>query len=168
MKTRNAESRIVPAGPAELAAIRLLADATWRAHYTGIISSEQIEYMLQRMYDLEVMRQELCSGICYDQLFCDDDLVAFASYGPVLKELKLHKLYVHPERQRQGFGTMLLRHVEEHAKRQGLHRLILAVNKGNQKAVAAYEKNGFAIRESVVVDIGGGFVMDDYVMHKAL
>jgi len=34
--------------------------------------------------------------------------------------------------------------------------------------VRAYEKHGFAIRESVVVDIGGGFVMDDFVMARSL
>ena len=46
--------------------------------------------------------------------------------------------------------------------------LILNVNKNNVQAIRAYEKNGFAIREAVVVDIGGGFVMDDYVMAKPL
>jgi RimJ/RimL family protein N-acetyltransferase len=47
-------------------------------------------------------------------------------------------------------------------------RLILSVNKRNTKAITAYKRNGFAIVESVVTDIGGGFVMDDYVMDKEL
>jgi RimJ/RimL family protein N-acetyltransferase len=47
-------------------------------------------------------------------------------------------------------------------------RLILSVNKRNTKAITAYKRNGFAIVESVVTDIGGGFVMDDYVMAKEL
>jgi len=32
------------------------------------------------------------------------------------------------------------------------------------QAIRAYERYGLAIREAVVVDIGNGFVMDDYVM----
>jgi len=44
--------------------------------------------------------------------------------------------------------------------------VVLAVNKKNAKAIAAYRKHGFAIRESAVTDIGSGFVMDDYVMAK--
>ena len=46
--------------------------------------------------------------------------------------------------------------------------LILNVNKHNAPSIAFYERCGYAVRESVVVDIGGGFVMDDHVMAKAL
>jgi len=46
--------------------------------------------------------------------------------------------------------------------------LILAVNKGNSNAIAAYRKQGFSIRDSVSVDIGGGFVMDDFIMARSL
>ena len=44
--------------------------------------------------------------------------------------------------------------------------LVLAVNKANAQAISAYTKYGFHIRESVVQDIGGGYVMDDYFMLK--
>ena len=46
--------------------------------------------------------------------------------------------------------------------------LILAVNKGNQHAIAAYRKQGFAVRESVSVDIADGFVMHDFIMARSL
>ena len=39
---------------------------------------------------------------------------------------------------------------------------------GNAKAIAAYRACGLAVRNAQVVDIGGGFFMDDYVMAKAL
>jgi len=42
------------------------------------------------------------------------------------------------------------------------------VNKRNVRAIKAYQRNGFEIADSVVTDIGGGFVMDDYVMAKDL
>ena len=146
-----------------------LARVVWRAHYPGIISSEQIEYMLGRMYDHAVMRDEMKTGIAYDCLWAKAALIAFASYGPINQsEMKLYKLYVHPERQRHGCGTQLLHHVEDIARGRGFKALCLTVNKANEKAIAAYQKNGFTVRESVVVDIGGGFVMNDYVMAKAL
>ena len=46
--------------------------------------------------------------------------------------------------------------------------MILAVNKQNSRAIAAYLKNGFAVREAVRVEIGNGFVMDDFIMAKSL
>ena len=42
------------------------------------------------------------------------------------------------------------------------------MNKHNAAAIAAYRNCGFVTREEVVVDIGNGFVMDDYVMAKPL
>ena len=83
-------------------------------------------------------------------------------------ELKLEKLYVHQDAQRRGVGSRLIARVEAEAIAQGLPTLILNVNKNNLQAIQAYQKSGFVIRESVVVDIGGGFVMDDYVMAKRL
>ncbi len=161
---------IARAGLRELPAIAALARKIWHTCYPGIITIEQIDYMLARMYDLGVMRQELAGGIRYEQLLVGGELHGFASYGPteVPREIKLHKLYVHPQSQRQGHGSRLLRHVEDEGRRLGAELLILAVNKGNQKAIAAYRKNGFVVRESKVTDIGGGFVMDDFIFEKRL
>lgn len=161
---------VEPAAPEHLAEISVLAGHIWRSHYPRIILHEQIDYMLARMYSLDRMHRELESGIAYDRLLVDGKLRGFASYGPgsAASELKLHKLYVHPDSQRQGFGALLLKRVEEIARSHDLKTLMLAVNKKNDQAIAAYHKNGFTIRESVVVDIGGGFIMDDYVMVKSL
>jgi ribosomal protein S18 acetylase RimI-like enzyme len=46
--------------------------------------------------------------------------------------------------------------------------MILTVNKRNTRAIAAYRRNGFTVLEAVVADIGGGFVMDDFLMSKHL
>jgi ribosomal protein S18 acetylase RimI-like enzyme len=45
---------------------------------------------------------------------------------------------------------------------------VLAVNKSNRSAISAYLKHGFRVGDAVVKDIGGGFVMDDYIMVKPL
>lgn len=160
--------RTIRAAAEHLPAIRGLAEVVWRSHYPGIISDAQITYMLGRMYDLDVLRHELENGMCYLCLFAGTELAAFSAHGPVGNEMKLHKLYVDPAHQRKGFGSLLLQQVEADSRARGFRTLILGVNKANHKAIAAYHKNGFNIRESVVVDIGQGFVMDDYVMAKAL
>ena len=82
--------------------------------------------------------------------------------------MKLHKLYLLPEMQGRGLGSRLLQHVEREVRAGAGRRLILSVNKRNAKAITAYKRNGFVIAESVVTDIGGGFVMDDYIMAKDL
>jgi GNAT superfamily N-acetyltransferase len=164
-------NRIVRAAEADLPVIATLAGVIWRACYPGIITHAQIDYMLARMYAHDAMRDEIrFQGIHYDCLFVDDKMAGFASYGPSSEPgvTKLHKLYLLPELQGRGLGSRLLQHCEQEVRAAGAHRLILSVNKRNAKAIAVYQRNGFVIAESVVTDIGGGFVMDDFIMAKEL
>ena len=61
-----------------------------------------------------------------------------------------------------------MRHVEQRARAHHCTRLYLQVNKNNRSAIDAYLRNGFAVSEAGRFDIGGGFIMDDYIMSKAL
>jgi len=160
---------IISATEADLPAISELAGVIWRACYPGIITHAQIDYMLARMYALDTMREEIHSqGIRYDLLLVDNKPAGFASYGPTSEPgvIKLHKLYLLPELHGRGLGSRLLRHVEREVRRLGARRVVLSVNKRNTQAIAAYKRNGYVIAESVVTNIGGGFVMDDYIMAK--
>jgi ribosomal protein S18 acetylase RimI-like enzyme len=58
----------------------------------------------------------------------------------------------------------MLSHVCQKAKEMNLQKIILNVNKRNEKGIKAYTRFGFEIIESKVIDFGGGFVMDDYIM----
>ncbi|MGD0350492.1 MAG: bifunctional aminotransferase class I/II-fold pyridoxal phosphate-dependent enzyme/GNAT family N-acetyltransferase [Verrucomicrobiota bacterium] len=169
--TQPDRQEIIRATEADLPAISQLAGVIWRACYPEIITHAQIDYMLARMYALDVLRDEIRSqGIHYDRLLVNDKLVGFASYGPTAQAgvVKLHKLYLLPELHGHGLGSRLLQHVERAVHTAGASRLILSVNKRNAKAIATYRQNGFVIAESVVTDIGNGFVMDDYIMAKNL
>ena len=168
---RSVRTEIVSATDADLPIIADLAGIIWRACYPGIITVAQIDYMMARMYALDVMRDEIRSDrIRYDLLLVDSKPSGFAAYGPTAERgvVKLHKLYLLLECHGRGLGSYLLRHVQSEIRATGARRLILSVNKRNAKAIAAYKRNGFVITNSVVTNIGDGFVMDDYVMAKDL
>jgi GNAT superfamily N-acetyltransferase len=164
-------AQILPATEEHLSALAELAGIIWRQHYPGIISHEQIDYMLGQMYSLDTLRTELREKqIRFVRLLVGERFVGFAAFGPQPEPgvMKLHKCYLLPELHGRGYGSLLLQDCEAEVRRLGATRLILAVNKHNTKAVAAYQRNGFVVAESVITDFGSGFVMDDYIMAKEL
>lgn len=165
----SSEARIDPVTEADVAALAALAREIWYAHYPAIIGVAQIEYMLDQRYNLETVHAELRQdNIWWDKLMVGAELAGFASYilPPDAGEMKLDKLYVHPRHQRRGYGGMMIARACDVARARGCNRLALAVNKSNRSAINAYLKHGFRVADAVVKDIGGGFVMDDYIMLK--
>jgi GNAT superfamily N-acetyltransferase len=162
---------IDPLEPRDIDELCGLARAVWLSHYPPIIGSGQTEYMLRQRYAPDAIRAELASGtIWWDVLREDGTMQAFASSfrAEEAGALKLDKLYVNPARQRHGLGARLLEHVCDRARTLGCDKVVLAVNKRNHTAIAAYRKFGFEIAQAIVKDIGGGFVMDDYIMQKGV
>jgi GNAT superfamily N-acetyltransferase len=163
--------RIDPCGFADLPAVQRLADVIWRQHYPGIITVAQIDYMLAMGYSTAALSSLLeapHAGIAIAR--SDGEPVGFAAWYPASEPAttKLDKLYVLPALHGRGIGRRLIEHVERAARGAGSRTIVLNVNKRNTKSIAAYERCGFVVREPVVVDIGAGFVMDDFVLAKAL
>lgn len=162
---------IKAASTEDIPTIIQMAQRIWRAHYPGIISDAQIDYMLSTLYAPERIAGEIAeSGVAYFLAEQDGSAVGFAAVGPTENAdiATLHKLYVVPELHRSGIGGALLKAAFANAAETGHDSLILAVNKHNSKAIAAYYKWGFRQRDSVTVDIGGGFVMDDYIFEISI
>ena len=164
-------ARILPLETGDVERLAALAREIWYAHYPQIITIAQIEYMLCQRYAHDLVREELRrEGLWWSKLMVGGEMAGFASYflTGAAGEMKIDKLYVHPRHQRRGYGGQFIEHIGRVARQHGCDRLTLAVNKGNRSAIGAYLKHGFSIAESVVKDIGGGFVMDDYIMKKPL
>lgn len=162
---------IAPVSANDVEAIAALARVVWQDAYPAIITQAQIDYMLAQRYAAPRLLEELATpGLWWDLATVDGVLAGFAATQLTAApgEMKLDKLYVDPARQRLGLGGALIAHVAARARREGCATLILAVNKQNARAIAAYRKHGFAVRESVRVDIGGGFVMDDFIMERSV
>jgi GNAT superfamily N-acetyltransferase len=157
---------IRPATPADIQTLRTLAGAIWREYYPSILSAGQIDYMLTQMYEPEVIRQEMASDVIWQLAIHADEPVGYLSFDhdKRAETITLRKLYLQPRLHGRGIGRQLIDHVKAAATTAGARTISLRVNRSNARAIRAYEQAGFSISGSLVSDIGGGFVMDDYVM----
>ena len=154
----------------ELERVQKLAHLTWPDTFKEILSPEQIEYMLNWMYNVETLSQQLDAGHVFYVLVNQGEDVGFIGVQPnypTVKETKLHKIYVLPSCQGKGVGLILMKKAEEIARTSSADYLVLNVNRYN-KATDFYKKIGFEITKEEDIDIGNGYLMEDYVMRKVL
>lgn len=158
------QAKIRKATEQDIFTIRQIAEQTWPEAYGGIITDEQISYMLELMYSDASLQEQMNKGHQFYLAEAGGKAVGFASVSDEGSGIfKLNKLYVLPAIQKTGAGKALLQQVMAHAKKNGAVQLILQVNKQNN-AKQFYEKNGLKVLEEKVLELDHGFVMDDYIM----
>jgi GNAT superfamily N-acetyltransferase len=155
----------------EIETVQALANDIWHRHYPGIISHEQIDYMLAQGYSREALSTYLDApdaGLALARR--ENQAVGFIGWRrPEASEtMKLDKLYVLPEHHGTGVGRALIDHVIGRARAAGCRSVRLNVNRGNVGALRVYERCGFAVRERGDFPIGNGFVMEDFIMVREL
>ena len=152
----------------EIPVIQQLSKEIWNKVYPQIISQEQIDYMLNMIYS-DTSLQKQMTEMEHQFILVHDDTkpIGFASYSiksidePTI--IRLNKLYLQPECHGKGLGKSMLNHIVTEANLLGGKTLELNVNKYNP-AVAFYKRQGFNIASETILDIGNGYVMDDYIM----
>lgn len=162
---------IYPASAADYTTIQRIAHATWPATFGDILSPVQIKYMLDWMYSLPALHEQVEKKGHRFLLAEEENVVlGFLSYElsyqgkPVTK---IHKIYILPATQGKGVGKSLLEKAAELATGAENTTLSLNVNRHN-KAVDFYKKVGFEIIRQENIDIGEGFLMEDYILEKQL
>ncbi len=154
----------------DIESIQNIAYQTWPHAYSSLISQEQIDYMLKKMYNRAELLSQLQQGYTFLVAEEDDIDLGFAVFSIIDSTnhiYKLHKLYVLPEVHGKGLGKLLINEVVNLVRKVGGGSLELNVNRENN-AVKFYKAAGFTVKETVDLDIGNDFLMNDYVMHKRL
>jgi GNAT superfamily N-acetyltransferase len=161
---------IVLASKSDLKIIHDLAHQIWPITYKEIISGDQIAYMLNWMYALDVLERNFKEG--------QDFYIAFEGNRPLgfmaleynyenESTVKLQKLYVLPTLHGKGIGRLLVNKAKEVSILKNYKQIVLNVNKQNP-ACQFYLKQGFKVDREEILRIGEGFVMDDYIMNVQL
>ncbi|MBK5722494.1 GNAT family N-acetyltransferase [Dysgonomonas sp. Marseille-P4677] len=163
--------KVVEASIDEIFIIQSLSDRIWPPTFADILSEEQIGYMMDMMYSTTSLEQQIQElGHRYLLAKDGDEYLGYVSYELNYKEseiTKIHKIYVLPSIQGKGIGRLFLDTVGDIAKANHNRKLSLNVNRFN-KAVDFYKHIGFEIIGKEDIDIGNGFLMEDYILNKKL
>lgn len=164
--------RIRKAGTEDIMCIHDMAEVVFRHTYRDILSSEQMEYMMDWMYSPANLFRQLEEGHVYYIAFRGDLPCGYVSVQPdgVNEDgrllFHLQKIYVMPAEQGTGSGRMLFEKAVAHIREQASGRpaaLELNVNRNNP-SIGFYKHLGLHILRQGDFHIGHGFYMNDYIM----
>lgn len=155
----------------DIKTIQEITYTTWPITYGQILTEEQLKYMLDLFYSEEALALQIQNKEQLFYLISDENAVlGFIGIEHNYKNqtsTKIHKIYLLPETQGKGIGKAVIEKIGKLALENNSTSLILNVNRFN-KALNFYKKTGFKIIDEVNVEIGNGYLMEDYVMEKQL
>lgn len=155
--------KLVPANRTHIPTITSLAKSIWQDHYIHIITQDQIDYMLEKMYSDESLTEQMEKK--NHQFFLVEDegnFIGFVSIKKTEDEVFLNKFYLLTDKQKKGIGSRVFDLLKQEAAPFEVIRL--TVNRQNYKAINFYFKNKFVIEKVEDFQIGNGYVMNDFVM----
>lgn len=151
--------------------IENLAAVTWHEHYGKLLPSGQIDFMLRKFLTVDAMARQMEHDNYSYYLIKDDDTsvsIGFMALQESRGALFLSKIYLLKEFRGRGYGSQGFDFANKTAEEKGAGKVWLTVNKHNTGSYEIYLKRGYKVVKEDVTDIGGGYVMDDYIMELRL
>lgn len=148
--------------------VHQLAKTIWPEAFKDILKPDQIEYMLDWMYDVNTLTEQAQTGHLFYMITLDGIPKGFIGLEPNFPDvgtLRIHKLYVKESDHGKGLGKALLEKALQIGRELDVATINLNVNRFN-KAVDFYTAQGFQIIKEENINIGKGYYMEDFVMVK--
>ncbi len=142
-----------------------LAKVIWNEHFTPIIGKDQVDYMVEKFQSYPALKEQISEGYEYYQIFSSGEFCGYTGIHPGEdNRLFLSKLYLKKESRGHHLATGAFSFLKEICRERGYSAIWLTCNKHNDNSLGVYRHFGFEIIDTQEADIGGGFIMDDYIM----
>ena len=142
-----------------------LAKVIWNEYFTPIIGKDQVDYMVEKFQSYPALKEQISEGYEYYQIFSGGEFCGYTGIHPGEdNRLFLSKLYLKKESRGHHLATGAFSFLKEICRERGYSAIWLTCNKHNDNSLGVYRHFGFEIVDTQEADIGGGFIMDDYIM----
>lgn len=167
-----------------------MAADIWGEYWPALIGQEQTDYMVRKFQTVPAISHDMADHAYRYWFLVDDEGVkvgytggateimtgdpeadAAICHNPVVqvrwnRRFFISKIYLYASQRGKHYASRVIDFYDRLCREEGLPVMYLTVNRGNELGVRAYEGNGFQIVDERASDIGGGFVMDDYIMAR--
>jgi ribosomal protein S18 acetylase RimI-like enzyme len=145
------------ANAADLAQVEIVARATWRVAYAGIIPDEVQRRLLDGWYSRESLGRALAApGSSFFVAESGSDVIGFAQFVRRSAEwVELTRIYVSPASQRRGVGMQLLDAGLTEFAGEGLRHLTVEVERDNGNGRRFYERARFGEPRELTREVQG-------------
>lgn len=148
--------------------VAALADIIWHEHFTPIIGTGQVEYMIDKFQSATALQSQLKDRYEYYQIFDEGEFCGYCGIHPENGKLFLSKLYVKKECRGRRLASKAFDFIKDLCRDRGLASIWLTCNKHNENSLAVYRHFGFRTIDTQQADIGSGYIMDDYIMEYVI
>ncbi len=146
-----------------------LAEVIWNEHFTPIIGKKQVDYMVDKFQSYHALKEQLSDGYTYYQIFDSGEFCGYTGIHPGEdNRLFLSKLYIKKDCRGRHLATRTFEFLKELCQENGYSAIWLTCNKYNENSLGVYRHLGFETIDTQEADIGGGFIMDDYIMEYTI
>jgi RimJ/RimL family protein N-acetyltransferase len=150
----------------EISELAKMAKEIWEEHYIPIIGKDQVKYMVKKFQSESAIQNQLNENYIYFSVLLNNQPFGYLCYKIDTDEniLFLSKIYVKRSFRGFGYGKHMFQFVIRKAAELNCQYINLTVNKYNTNSIDVYKKLGFIQKRALIIDIGNGFVMDDFEM----
>lgn len=135
--------------------MREVARRSWETDYPDVLSRETIDEAVEEWYSPARLAEELDGGDALLLVGDDGEVVAFAHAAWEADSGDVLRLYVRPDRRREGIGRQLLERTCERLVEGDVERVKAMVLAENEPGNEFYESMGFERAETARTEIGG-------------
>jgi ribosomal protein S18 acetylase RimI-like enzyme len=153
---------------ADLQAIETMAREIIPEVYGGYVPLHHCQFYIEQFQILSALERQLQQGYLYFLLQIEGKNYGYFAYVIYKDRVHLSKLYLLPAARGKGLGQLALDLTFTAAKKGGINKIDLIVNRENVGAIAFYKKNGFQITDAIETDFGNGTLVKDYRMENNL
>jgi GNAT superfamily N-acetyltransferase len=157
--------QILPLAKTDLPRVTAIARVTWPDAFHGLIPEAEIPKIVETIYSQPQLEADMDNGHAFWIAEADGKDAAFCAAYREDETIWLKKLYVLPEAQGLGLGTILTGTAIAHFA--PAKEMSLFVKNDNAKAIGFYQRAGFSIAREVPVTMGH-MNFSDYVMTRPL